>query len=110
VPPKIRDARTNYLRVSKKGVAIEGQYFIDLSIPPAPQSVSDVVSGAKNLSLYTTSGAVTADVWVTGNNSLKRVSVILCSDNGRVYAKIVCLVQSPLWAVQIKTHTARHHS
>jgi hypothetical protein len=88
VPPKIRDARTNYVRVSKKGVAIEGQYFIDLSIPPAPQSVADVVSGAKNLSLYTTSGAVTADVWVTGNNKLKRASMILCSDNGLVCAKI----------------------
>ncbi|KAH9027190.1 hypothetical protein EDB84DRAFT_1439917 [Lactarius hengduanensis] len=85
VPPKIRDARTNYLCVSKKDVAIEGQYFIDLSIPPP---ALHIVSGAKNLSLYTTSGAVTADVWVTGNNKLKRASIKLCSDNGRVCAKI----------------------
>ena len=93
--------------MSKKGVAIEGQYFIDLSVPPAPQSVSDVVSGAKNLSLHTTSGAVATDVWVTGNNKLKRVSMKLCSDNGPVHAKIVCL---PLWVVQIflKKKNAQH--
>ncbi|KAH9027188.1 hypothetical protein EDB84DRAFT_1401138 [Lactarius hengduanensis] len=88
VPPKIRGAPTNYLLVSKKGVAIEGQYFIDTSIPPPPRSVSDAASGGKNLSLYTTSGAVTADVWVTGNNKLKRASIKLSSDNGPVRAKI----------------------
>lgn len=43
-------------------------------------------------SLYTTSGAVTANIWVTGNNRLKRVSMKLCSDNGRVCAKVVRLV------------------
>ncbi|KAH9066820.1 hypothetical protein EDB87DRAFT_1588404 [Lactarius vividus] len=85
VPPEIRGARTNYLCVSKKGVAIEGQYFIDLSIPPP---ALHIMSGARNLSLYTTSGAVNADVWVTGNNRLKRVSLKLCSDNGHVCAKI----------------------
>jgi hypothetical protein len=74
--------------VSKKGVGIQGQYFIDLSIPPAPQSVSDVVSGGKNLSLHTTSGVVTADVWVTGRNKFKRVSMKVSSDNGPVHAKI----------------------
>ncbi|KAI9440692.1 hypothetical protein H4582DRAFT_1812036, partial [Lactarius indigo] len=76
---------TNYLCVSKKDTAIEGQYFIDLDIPPP---ALHIVSGAKNLSLYTTSGAITADVWMTGNNKLKRASVKLCSDNGRVCAKI----------------------
>ncbi|KAH9039365.1 hypothetical protein EDB85DRAFT_1887530 [Lactarius pseudohatsudake] len=85
VPPKIRDARTNYLCVSKQRVAIEEQYFIDLSIPPP---ALHILSGAKNLSLYTTSGAVTADVWVTGNNRLKRVSLKLSSDNGHVCAKL----------------------
>ncbi|KAI9440694.1 hypothetical protein H4582DRAFT_1488557 [Lactarius indigo] len=88
VPPKIRGAPTNYLLVSKKGVAIEGQYFIDLSIPPPPKSVSDSASWAKNLSLYTTSGAVTANAWVTGNNKFKRASIKLSSDNGPVCAKI----------------------
>jgi len=76
------------LRVSKKGVAIQGQYFLDLSIPPAPQFVSDAVSGIENLSLHTTSGAVNADVWVTGNNRSNRVSLKLCSDNGHVHAKV----------------------
>ena len=40
-------------------------------------------------SLYTTSGAVTADVSVTGNNRSKQVSMKLCSDNGPVCTKIV---------------------
>jgi len=95
VPSKIRGAPTNYLCVSKKDVTIEGQYFIDLSLPPAPQIVSDAESGGKNISLYTTSGAVIADVWVTGNNKLKRVSMKLCSDNGHVCAKIVRLNPRP---------------
>ena len=78
--------------MSKNDGAIEGQYFIDVSIPPAPQLVSDTVSGAENLSLYTKNGTVTADVWVTGNSKSKRVSMKLCSDKGDVYAKIVCLL------------------
>jgi len=88
VPPKIRGAPTNYLCVSKKGIAIQGQYFIDLSILPMPPPVSDAITEADNLSLYTTSGAITTDVWVTGNNKSKRVSMKLCSDNGHVHAKI----------------------
>lgn len=68
---------------------IQGQYFIDVSIPPAPQSVSDAFSGAENISLRTTSGAITTDVWVTGNNKSKRVSMKLCTDNGNVHAKVV---------------------
>ncbi|KAF8273112.1 hypothetical protein EI94DRAFT_1716701 [Lactarius quietus] len=87
-PPKIRSTPTNFLLVSKNGVAIQGQYFLDLSIPPAPQFVSDAVSGTENLSLYTTNGAITADVWATGNNKSKRVSMKLCSDNGNIRAKV----------------------
>ncbi|KAH9027189.1 hypothetical protein EDB84DRAFT_1500561 [Lactarius hengduanensis] len=79
VPAKIRGAPTNYLLVSKKGVAIKGQYFIDLSIlPPPPTSP-----------FHTTNGAVTADVWVTGNNKVRQFSMKLCSDKGHVCAKIV---------------------
>ena len=74
---------------------IHGQYFIDLSLPPAPHFVSDAESGAKNISLYTTCGAVIADMWVTGNNKLKRASMELCSDNGNVRAKIVRLNPRP---------------
>jgi hypothetical protein len=85
VPPKIRGAPTNYLHVSRNNGGIEGQYFIDVSIPPAPRPA---VSGAENVSLHTKNGTVTADVWVTGNNALKRVSMKLRSDNGHVYAKL----------------------
>lgn len=88
VPPKIRGAPTNYLCVSKKGVAIQGQYFLDVSIPPVPQSVSDAIFGAENLSLHTTSGSITTDVWVTGNNKTKQVYMKLCSGNGNVHTKI----------------------
>jgi len=87
LPPKKRGPPTNFLHVSKKGVAIQGQYFIDLSIPPAPQFISDAVPGTENLSLYTTSGAVTADVWVTGKKS-QRVSMTFRSENGHVHAKV----------------------
>jgi hypothetical protein len=86
VPPKIRGAPTNYLRVFKDGGGIEGQYFVDVSIPPAPEVA--VSGAAENLSLHAKNGTVTADVWVTGNNALKRVSMKLRSDNGHVYAKL----------------------
>ena len=90
----IRGAPTNYLRVSKEGVrrqdvAIQGQYFIDLSILPVPESVSHVARGTENLYLHTRSGAVIADVWVTGNNKSRQVSMKLCSDKGGVRANIV---------------------
>lgn len=101
MPPKIRGAPTNYLCVSKKGVAIQGQYLIDLSILPVPQSVSDAIAGAKNISLHTTSGAITTDVWLAGNNKSKRVSMKLCSGNGPVCAKVVRLSAR---AVRICSH------
>jgi hypothetical protein len=90
VPPKIRGAPTNHLRVFKDDGGIEGQYFVNVSIPPAPQLA---ISGApENLSFHTKNGTVNVDVWVTGNNALKRFSMKLCSDNGHVYAKLVRLL------------------
>jgi hypothetical protein len=82
--------------------AIEGQYFINASLPPVPQLVSDTVSGAENLSLYTKNGTVTADVWVTGNSKSNRVSMKLRSDNGHVYAKIVCLLLHIVYKFSLK--------
>ena len=94
VPSRISRAPTNYLRVCKRDIprgyiAISGQYFIDLSIPPVPQSVRHVPPGAENLFLHTTGGTVTADVWVTGKNKSRRASMKLHSENGGVNAKIV---------------------
>jgi hypothetical protein len=99
VPTSIRGAPTNYLRVEKKGVfttdkqtaTIWGQYFIDLSLPPVPQTVRPVVSGPENLYLYTQSGAIVVEVWVTGNNKLRQGFLKLLSDNGSVDAKVVGL-------------------
>ncbi|KAN0134748.1 hypothetical protein V8E53_007533 [Lactarius tabidus] len=96
VPASIRDAPTNYLHVSKKGAhttdkqttAIWGQYFIDLSLPPVPQTVRHVVSGPENLCLRTQSGAIVVEVWVTGNNKLRQGFLKLLSDNGSVDAKV----------------------
>jgi hypothetical protein len=88
--------------VSKNDGGIEGQYFIDVSIPPAPQPA---VSGAENVSLYAKNGIVTADVWVTGNNALKRVSMKLRSDNGHVYAKLVRLLVA---LFKMLTHKKTH--
>ncbi|KAH9066822.1 hypothetical protein EDB87DRAFT_1828148 [Lactarius vividus] len=48
VLPKIRGAPTNYLVMSKEGVAIEGQYLIDLSVPPPPPFVSGGIAVTRN--------------------------------------------------------------
>jgi len=93
VPSEIRGTPTNYLRVSKDGVpkpsiAIRGQYFIDLSIPPVPKSVSNVARGSENLFVHTKNGAIIADVWVTGNKKSKPVFMKLSSDDGSVRAKV----------------------
>jgi hypothetical protein len=74
---------------------IDGQYFIDLSIPPVPKTVPHVVAGSENLLIHTTSGPISADVWVTGNNKLKRVSMKISSDDKYVdFAVVRCIVQN----------------
>ena len=102
VPPKIRGTPTNHLRVSKNDGGIEGQYFIDVSMSPAPQPV---VSGAENVLLHTKNGIITADIWMTGNNALERVSMKLRSDNGHVYAKLVRLLLALSRSSQTKQKT-----
>ncbi|KAN0134717.1 hypothetical protein V8E53_007502 [Lactarius tabidus] len=83
----IRGAPTNHLRVQKPGTSIDGQYFIDLSIPPVPQAVPHVVAVSENL-LFNVTGTITANVWVTGNNKLRQVSMKLVSDTGCINAKV----------------------
>ena len=90
VPPNIGGAPTNHLRVENDG-GTEGQYFIDVSMPPAPQPA---VSGPENVLLHTRNGTVSADIWVTGNNALMRVSMKFRSDNGDVYVKLVRLLSA----------------
>ena len=91
--------------MSKENGAIEGQYLIDVSIPLAPQLMPDTVSEAENLSFYTKHGTITADVWVTGNNTSKRVSMKLHTGNGSVYAKIVRLLVCAI-QISLKKRTA----
>jgi len=93
VPFEICGAPSNYVRVYRhlngyKEAPISGQYLIDLSLPPVPRSLLHVVSASDNLFLYTTNGPVTADVWVTGNNRLRRVSMKIFTDNGNIWAKV----------------------
>jgi hypothetical protein len=52
--------------------------------------VRHVVTGTENLSLDA-SGPVTTNVWVTGNNKLRRISMKLQSDAGYIEAKVVRL-------------------
>lgn len=87
----------NYVHVSRKRSAVEGQYLLDLSLARAPQSLwgpipyVDSNTPADNLTLRTTSGAVTAEIWIIHNGSerLSRASLVLCSNNGFIDAKVV---------------------
>ncbi|KAF8269949.1 hypothetical protein EI94DRAFT_1723986 [Lactarius quietus] len=87
VPSQILNQPTNYLRVSRQG-EISGQYLINLSIPPLPQSIPHVVHGIESLFVHTTNGTITSGVWLTGNNNFRQIFMKLYSDNGSVCAKI----------------------
>jgi hypothetical protein len=50
-----------------------------------------VLSVPENLVLHAQNGAIAVDVWVTGNNKLRLVSMKLVSDDGNVDARVVCL-------------------
>ncbi|KAI9511398.1 hypothetical protein F5148DRAFT_1171286 [Russula earlei] len=90
---------TNYLKVSKC-IPLEGQYILDLALrppPPSPGIVTDAeakdrkdLTVHKNLTLHTTSGPITTEIWMNYDRSVKskRVSVELCSDYGFVHAKL----------------------
>ena len=99
---------SNYLRVAKLAVPISGQYFINASIPPVPNTVPHVVTGTENLFLHTTYGDITANVWLTGNNKLRRVSMKLHSDDGNIQAKIVRL-RCPIFLVKVKVNENAQH-
>ncbi|KAI0250872.1 hypothetical protein BJV78DRAFT_525762 [Lactifluus subvellereus] len=87
---------TNYVHITKKRSAIGGQYLLDLSLARAPQSVYNPIPDVypntpdNNLTLRTTSGAVTTEIWIIhhGGERLSRASLVLCSDNGFIYAKV----------------------
>jgi hypothetical protein len=75
---------------------VEGQYILDLSLsppPPSPGIASD--KDRKNLTLHTTSGPITAEIWIKHDGSTKskpkRASLDLSSGNGMVRAIVVRL-------------------
>jgi hypothetical protein len=71
--------------------AVEGQYILDLSLPPP--SVAGIVPDPdpKNLSLRTTSGHINAEIWIIhdGSGEPKKVSLDLRTDGGAIRAKLV---------------------
>ena len=87
---------TNYLRVCKPHADIDGQYALDLAMPPLLQSAYDGVLISKqnrNLLLESSKGSISAEIWVipdpSGNS--KRASMTLLSQTGPVKAKVVRL-------------------
>jgi hypothetical protein len=84
---------TNYVYVLKHGSAVEGQYLLDLSLPPPPPPVPRAATDKdpKNLSVYTTSGPITAEILLIhdGSGASKRVSLDLCTDDGSLHATVV---------------------
>lgn len=86
-------APTNYVYVLKHGPAVAGQYVLDLSLPPPPPPVPRVVTDKdpENLSIYTTSGPITAEVLLIhdGSATSKRASLDLCTDDGSLRAIVV---------------------
>ena len=74
--------------MSRKSGSITGQYLLDLALAPPPLAEN---KHTENFALFTKSGAVTAEIWIThdGSDRPKRASLELQSDNGSVVAKVV---------------------
>jgi hypothetical protein len=85
---------TNYLRIFKVNVGVEGQYVVDLSLPPpsVPGAIAQDTD-PKNLSLHTTCGRIDAEIWVIhdGSGNPKRVTLNMCTDSGPIRAILVSL-------------------
>ena len=88
---------TNYLRVFKVNVGVEGQYILDLSLPPVPGAIARDTD-PKNLSLHTTCGRVDAEIWVIhdGSGDPRRVTLDMCTDSGAIRAILVRLLAPPI--------------
>jgi hypothetical protein len=87
---------TNYLRVFKPNAAIEGQYALDLSMPPLLQSAYDGLLISKqnhNLLLESSKGSITAEIWIIPdpNDKSKPAFMTFLTQSGSVKAKLVRL-------------------
>lgn len=74
--------------MSRKNGEIRGQYLLDLALAPPPLPE---IENAKNLALHTKNGAITAEIYFThdGSDQSRRAALVLQSDNGSVFAKLV---------------------
>jgi hypothetical protein len=77
--------------VSRNNNEIKGQHLLNLALARPPPAEDELT---KNLSLYTTSGAITAEIWIThdGSDQSRRAYLELQSDNGSIFAKVVRFV------------------
>ena len=88
---------------------MDGEFILDLSLPPPPGIA--LGTNRKNLTLHTTSGRVTAEIWTRQNGSVEsnRVSLDLCSGNGPVRA-IVARLSLSILASSLVEMGFIHHS
>ena len=75
-------------------VGVEGQYVVDLSLPPpsVPGAIAQDTD-PKNLSLHTTYGRIDAEIWIIhgGTGDPRRVTLNMCTDSGAIRAILVRL-------------------
>jgi hypothetical protein len=80
--------------VSKSDASIEGQYALDLSMPPLLRSAVDGVllsDHDHNLLLQTSKGHINAEIWIIHDERgrSKRASLTFLNQSGSVRAKVV---------------------
>lgn len=83
---------TNFLHISKHDAPVNEHVVLDLSLPPPPPPPGIAPDRVrKNLTLHTTNGHVTTELWIRhdGSTESKRVSMALSTDSGAVRATVV---------------------
>ncbi|KAI9511397.1 hypothetical protein F5148DRAFT_344424 [Russula earlei] len=82
---------TNYLRVFRLNTAIKRQYALDLSLPALHRAAYTTLPAEDyNLSLHTTSGSISAEIWILHDESgnSKRAFLELCSSGGSIDVQV----------------------
>ncbi|KAH9954740.1 hypothetical protein BC827DRAFT_1272342 [Russula dissimulans] len=81
---------TNYLRAFRPITAVERQYALDLSLPPQNSVDSKSPAEDYNLSLHTTSGSISTEIWIIHdeNGHSKRALMEFCSYRGSIDVQV----------------------